>query len=98
MGETDSRTISPVARRLGGCTIASRALAGCAAGSGVRGTIVVGWRLLDGHLGAILEFVESGDGNRVTGIHTLYGSEAAIGGANGDGLHRGGLIGLHHIN
>src|SRR5580658_8271448 len=98
MGETDSRTISPVARRLGGCTIASRTLASCAAGSGVRGTIVVGRRLLDGHLGAILKFVESGDGNRVAGIQTLNGSDAAIAGADRYSLYRGGLIGLHHIN
>src|SRR5271156_452119 len=97
MGETDSRTISPVAWRRRTGTLVFRALARCVVGGGVRRAIAVGWRLLDGYFGPILEFIEPGDGNRIAGIHTLYRSDAAIGGADRDRLHRG-LIGLHHIN
>src|SRR5271170_1243584 len=97
MGETDSRTISPVAWRRRTGTLVFRALASCVVGGGVRRAIAVGWRLLDGYFGPILELVESGDSNQIAGIHALHGGDAAIGGADGDRLHRG-LIGLHHIN
>src|SRR5271154_4702025 len=97
MGETDSRTISPAAWSLAARAVTGRAFAHGVSGGGVRGTVAIGRRLLDGNLHAILKFVESRDGDHIAGVHSLHGRVAAIGGPDRDGLNRGGLIGLHDI-
>src|SRR5277367_4495081 len=98
MGVWDSRPVDPIAWRLGAGTVTSRACGSFVPRSGVGGTTVVGRRLLDRYLDAVLELVETGDRNHVAGIHTLHGGRAAVGGADGYGLDRGGLIGFHDIN